>query len=493
MRTIRDLLTAAVLLVAGTAQAGDEAVFVNAAGGSDSHDGLSPRTPMRSIAAGIQRASALGRVKVLVAGGSYAPFRMSDGIDVVGGHTPDFASGGALTEVAGALGGEPAHAVVVVADGITQPTQLSGVTLRQSNAWGSARNTIGIVIRNGSSGLIVEKVKVVGAAATPGLAGYNGTNGNQTPAAAGNAGAAAAGVGLCDDSTRRAGGAGAQNPPAGFLAAGGAGGAGGTQNSNCPMGLPDSKPKAGLPGAPAGSAQGGAGGEPNAAVPAPAGAAGYPQFVDGQHGSRGTGQLLLVNGSPARATGASGSAGMPGAGGGGGGGGGGVNLLGRVTGAGAGGGGGGAGGVGAPTGGQPGQAGGNSIGILVLNAHPTIRQCVIERGIGGAGGTGGAGGIGQPGGAGGPGGTGRAEQIGSVVRGAGGAAGNGSRGGHSGAGAGGSGGHSIGILRSAASNPAVSSVTYAGGAGGQAGAAGQAHAGTGQAGHPGQVYGLLSF
>lgn len=493
MRTIRNLFAAAILLTAGVTQAADDAVFVNATGGSDRYDGLSPKTPMRSIAAGIQRAGALGRLRVLVAGGSYAPFSMSNGIEVAGGYTPDFARTGAVTEVAGAHGGEPVHAVVVIADGITQPTRVSGLTLRQANAGGSGRNTIGIVIRNGSSGMIVENVTIIGAAAAPGLAGSNGTHASQTPAAAGSAGAAAVSVGLCDQSTRRAGGAGAQNPVVGPSASGGAGGAGGTQNSSCSMGFPDSKPTAGQPGASAGNTPGGAGGEPNSTTSAAAGAAGHAPFVDGANGSRGNGQLQLVNGSPTRAIGSSGSIGMPGVGGGGGGGGGGINRLPFVAGAGAGGGGGGAGGARAPAGGQPGQAGGNSIGILVLNSSPTIRHCAIERGSGGAGGAGGAGGLGQPGGAGGPGGAGLAEQTGTTERGAGGAGGNGSRGGHSGAGAGGPGGHSVGILRNAASGPAVSFVTYAGGAGGQAGASGQTHAGTGQAGYPGQVYGLQGF
>jgi hypothetical protein len=493
MRAIRSWLAVAMLLATGAAAAADDAVFVNAAGGSDSFDGLSPKTPLRSIAAGIQRARLLTRPRVLVAGGSYGPFSVWNGIEVAGGYSPDFARTGAVTEVSGAHGGESVHAAVVIADGITQPTRLSGLTLRQANGTGSGRNTIGIVIRNGSSGLIVENLKIIGAAATPGMSGSPGASATQAPAAAGAAGASAASVGLCDRTTRRAGGAGALNSAAGVAASGGAGGAGGTQNSSCAAGFPDARPTAGQPGTPAGNAAGGAGGAPNSTAAAPAGAAGQTAFLDGANGSRGNGQLQFVNGSPVRAGGSSGSAGMPGPGGGGGGGGGGVNRPPFAFGAGAGGGGGGAGGARAPAGGQPGQAGGNSIGILVLNSHPTIRDCAIARGTGGAGGAGGAGGLGQPGGAGGPGGAGLAELTGTTTRGAGGAGGNGSRGGHSGAGAGGPGGHSIGILRNATSSPAISTVTYAGGAGGPAGAAGQSPAGAGEAGHPGQVYGLMSF
>jgi hypothetical protein len=493
----RKLLAALALLAVGAAQAADDAVFVNAAAGGDVQDGLSPKTAVRAITTGIQRAAGSGRSRVLVAAGTYGAFRMANGVDVAGGYTPDFSRmDSAATEVMGAFMPELGQSAVVLADGITQPTRLTGMTLRQADAPVAGRNTVGIVIRNGSSGLTVENVKIIGAAAGGGLAGAAGSDASPSPAPAGAAGTAAAQFGFCNDSARRPGGAGGQNNPLGPTAAGGAGGAGGTQSSDCRGVFPDLDPTAGLPGTSAGSAQGGAGGPPNSTSPAPNGANGYAPFAaDGAHGARGNGQLGLVNGAPTRATGGAGSAGQHGAGGAGGGGGGGISVFGGVSnaGAGAGGGGGGSGGARAPLGGQPGLAGGNSIGILVLNSSPAIRNCAIARGTGGAGGAGGAGGRGQPGGAGGAGGAGLPGMTGTSTRGAGGAGGAGSRGGHSGSGAGGPGGHSIGILRHASSAPAVQSVTYSGGAGGSGGPAGQAYAGSGQAGLPGQVHGLLSF
>lgn len=497
MLGIRKLLAASFLLAAGAAQAADDAVFVNAAAASDLQDGLSPKAAVRNIATGIQRAVGSGRSRVLVAAGSYGAFRLANGIEVAGGYTQDFGRMDvAPTEVVGAFMAEAGQNAVVLADGITQTTRLTGLTLRQSAASTAGRNTVGIVIRNGSSGIVVENVKIIGAAAGAGLGGAAGSDASQSPAQAGTAGAAAVHLGFCDDSARRAGGTGGQNIPGGPAAAGGAGGAGGTQSGDCGGLFPDLAPTAGLPGASAGIMQGGAGGAVNSTSPAPNGASGYPSIsVDGAHGARGNGLLALVNGAPVRTTGAAGSLGQYGAGGAGGGGGGGISGVYGVSnaGAGAGGGGGGAGGARAPSGGMPGLAGGNSIGILVLNSNPAIRNCAIVRGNGGAGGAGGAGGRGQPGGVGGAGGAGLPGLTGTSTRGAGGAGGAGSRGGHSGSGAGGPGGHSIGILRHATSAPVIQSVAYSGGAGGNGGPAGEAHAGTGQAGLPGQVHGLLGF
>jgi len=495
MLGIRKLLAASFLLAAGAAQAADDAVFVNAAAASDLQDGLSPKTAVRSIATGIQRAVGSGRSRVLVAAGSYGAFRMANGIEVAGGYTQDFGRMDvAPTEAVGAFMAELGQNAVVLADGITQATRLAGLTLRQSAASAAGRNTVGIVIRNGSSGLVVENVKIIGATAGAGLAGAAGSDASQLPAQAGAAGAAAVQLGFCNDSTRRAGGAGGQNNPIGPTAAGGAGGAGGTQSSRCGGVLPDLTPTSGVAGASTGSAQGGAGGSANSTAPAPKGADGDVLFsVDGAHGAHGNGLLVLVNGAPARTIGTAGALGQHGVGGAGGGGGIGALNGASNAGAGAGGGGGGAGGSRAPYGGQPGLAGGNSIGILVLDSNPVIRNCAIVRGHGGAGGGGGAGGRGQPGGTGGAGGAGLPGLTGTSTRGAGGAGGAGSRGGHSGPGAGGPGGHSIGILRHATSAPVIQSVAYSGGAGGNGGPAGEAHAGTGQAGLPGQVHGLLGF
>ena len=480
---------AALVLSASALATEHDVVYVKAVGGSDGYTGLTPATPVATIARGLAIAASSGRRKVHVAGGNYQPFTMASGIDVIGGFDQQFVPAASPSAASTAtilapltVGSTPS--VAVVASDLKLPTRLSGFQLRL-NAAAPGRNAIGLLIRNSMNVLTAENLQFVGMGASGAVAA--GIPGQSAPTAPANAGAPGIRAGSLSGCTTavHAGGAGGNG-----LAAGGRGGSGGRKVTDCNA-FPNINASAGQMGLRANDAQAAFGGSGGAGTPANSTAiAGHggngSNGRDGLSGQAGSGAMVFNGGNPYRTASAAGAIGTRGAGGGGGGGGGGFNLLAE----GASGGGGGAGGEAAMTAGQAGASGNHSIAIVIQASSPTIRNCTIARGNGVNGGRGGNGGQGQPGGAGGAGGAGYEHPAGTYGR--AGNGGNGGRGGHSGAGAGGHGGHSIGILRDGVSAPTLVNISYSGGAAGQGGLGGTAPHQPGGNGLPGGVHDVLA-
>ncbi len=340
------LAAASLLLIVSTAQAAvEDAVYVSSSAAGSGNTGLTPQAPVASITQALAIAAANGRHQVHVAGGTYGAFTMVNGIDIIGGFDQQFQlpvvpTPATTAIVQAATMGLYALDAAIVAQGITQPTRLSGLMLQQRTAL-PGRNSVGLLIVSSSSGLTVENLQIIGAASIGAAAsGFAGSSAPQAAAPAGSAGLFAMTREGCSDSFR-AGGAGAIHNAGGVTANGGQGGAGGRQSTSCGI-FPNGTATAGQAGTAA--SNGGAGGS---GAPANSTAA-------GAHGGNGTTH-----------DGTSGNGGRGG-----------------HSGAGAGG------------------PGGHSIGILRSAASaPVLTAITYSGGAGGAGGTGGAAAV-QPGAAG---------------------------------------------------------------------------------------------
>jgi hypothetical protein len=444
--------------------------------------------PCERISYGIQQAIALGRSRVFVATGDYPEtVTLASGINIYGGYAADFSSRSfdtrATVSGAASLDGTPGQLFTMLANGLTQPTEVSGLIVRGGNATAGGTSHA-LVVRNDLAGNFrLSHARIIAGNGGIGVTGVAGANALSTPAAAGGNGGAAGTVLVCDDNTRGSGGgAGFAN---GFSGSGGQGGSGGAADINCSLLNANFNARPGQDG--------------NDAFPFfdPFGFGGFGgglclagskgndgRASNGANGGAGGG-FSVVNGFVLTNAGTAGTLGLNGSGGGGGGGSGGCDD-GIINSYGAGGGGGGAGGARAPTPGAGGGGGGASVGIFVVNASPALVAVEVLRGNGGNGGTGGNGGRGQVGGAGGAGGAATDDSR------AGGAGGRGGDGGTAGSGGGGAGGASIGILVAGGATVNDSGVTYSLGAGGIGGPGGVGPLGLAPSGVTGVVVTIIS-
>ncbi len=487
--------------------------------------------PCRTIAQGLTRAVATGRVTVRVANGIYAqPVVLVDGKNLVGGHQPDtwerdgVSSGTILSGVATIAGTN--HDVTVRADAITTPTVLEGfVVLGPVNAKVGG-NSYAIYVTTSSANLVIRNNAVYGGRGGPGAIGGAGASGPAGVAGNGRDASPAAydaftatGTGACDATNNRAYANGGPLLCGLDDVSGGAGG-----GNRCPASagagaFPQQPSEAsgidgvgGQIGAPALGGAAGAGADagddgylfkngPSAACYVPLAPDYGRDGSDGRdagHGIAGAGCSSVagsvVNGHWVGTVAATGGTGGNGGGGGGGGAGGGAHCdtnagsscQGGKDVLGGHGGGGGSGGCGAG-GGTGATAGGGAFDVFVVGGTaPVIVANTLQRGEGGRGGTGGAGGQGGAGGIGAPGGTSAVFCAGRAGRG-----GNGGDGGHGGGGGGGCGGSSFGVFTSGVGSPnyctAGASNTIGGGAGGAGGAGGYALINPGAAGSGGTL------
>jgi len=422
------------------------AIFVSVSG-NDLDDG-GHLTPVKTITQGLALAQTAGKDSVMVASGTYdEDLFILDGISIIGGRDPNQGwadDPGILSTVNGSN-------QAVIADSITLPTILEGLSIVSDDAVADGGSSVAVTIFNSS------QLTLLGCTLDPGngrvgLTGYFGNNGL-------NGSAGLAGMsGDCSQAITALGGSGGSS-----VSPGGDGGRGGSKDD-------------GDPGSPGQGSSGGNGGSRGFTDdPGDDGGNGL-SGGNGINGVGGTGGLpagVITGNSWQPTVAGSGQDGTSGSGGGGGGGGGAQEIFFVLNGTGNGGGGGGGGGY-AGTSGGGGQGGGASFGVLVINSTVSIENCTINGGIGGNGGFGGPAGISGTGGAGGPGGT---FCLGDVGR--GGNGGVGGDGGHGGGGGGGAGGPSYCIY---ADNGTVTGTnTLNVGSGGLEGGAGT----SGSGGNPG--------
>lgn len=445
-----------------------KAVFASPSG-SDDQPGTQAQ-PKRTIGAAIQAAAGMGRREVYAAVGGYLEtLTLVDGIGVYGGYDPaDWSRSTLLDTVVDNASAVDNRVEAAIAVNVAQETVLQRLTLiaRASSASGVS---VYALRAQSSPGLVLDGVTAraggtaEGAPGT-GAGGAAASGGNGAAGGAGVENSAAAG---CDTNPQPTQG------PAGTSPVGREGGLGGAPGV-------DTDPGSAGVGAAIGGADGGTGtpfnmGDWNPAIEhvGESGSNGLP----GVAGTAGSG-AFGVTGYTAT-DGASGGNGAPGnGGGGGGGGGGGDDLCNSYGGAGGGGGGGGAGGLG----GNGGESAGGSFAVYLWASDTTIRNSILETGVGGAAGTGAHGQTSGAGGAGGFGGNATRPNAGNPYGVAsqddgsnGGRGGNGGKGGDGAAGGGGAGGPSVGIVLGGGSSPTLASNTFmllSGGAGGSSSGSG---------------------
>ncbi|MBI3184362.1 MAG: hypothetical protein HYZ28_19690 [Myxococcales bacterium] len=441
------------------------AVFVDAAAGNDAFQGTMAQ-PVRTIAAGLQRASERGTREVYLSQGIYSEdLTIQKSVSLYGGYA---ASRGWSREPNPALTAIRASAAGTILSDFAQSALLERLTLSAADAVAPGAPSVALTVK-GAAVSVRHAVLSAGAGAAgqngsdgasgadgpdggPGMAGTVGSN----PAVGGRGGVQAS----CAGANGGDGGAGGYLPSARFggengesAEAGPSGGQGGApvycsscSGQSCASWTWGGEGADGQSGSNAGPGTGGGGGS-------------------------GPGKVVGEKWAPA-----SGKVGLKGGFGQGGGGGGGGGTFRSILGCagnpdesvnGASGGGGGAGGCGGE-GGAGGEGGGASIGVLVLSASPSFEEVVVKTSNGGAGGAGGRGGQGGRGGAGGSGGAAKLGPAGGEG-GGGGQGGSGGAGGRGGHGGGGAGGPSVGLFCSPGS-PALRQVTFQLGLGGAGGA-----------------------
>src|SRR5690554_4222980 len=424
-----------------------DSVFVAAASGDDTNDGLTPEAPLATLAAGLQAAADDGRTQVLVAGGDYdGALTLHNGISIYGGFKADGFGRDLENETtrivaaAGDFDASTLEYITVRAEVIDQPTRLDNLTIEGFDAANQGNSTVALRALN-SGALIVQNAHIIGGAGAVEEAGDPGAAASCTAPAGGAGGISNAAQKPCTTSSYD----GEKNTPGGdgdlsnIAATTGLGGLGGLHSCDR-SGIAEPADKAtngedGKDGTP---------GTPGDAGELPA---------DGLLGSfNATGAWSPVAGTEP-------TGGTHGGGGGGGGAGGNYETIGlglppEPTGfkAGGNGGAGGAGGC-AGNAGTNGLAGGSSFGIVVIGEAITLSATTIELGQGGAGGVGGVGSAGEGG---------EPASAGTPVSGNagnGGTGGSGGAGGAGGHGVGGPGGHAIGLATYDATVDAAS-VTY---------------------------------
>jgi hypothetical protein len=414
-------------------------------GASPSNDGLTPNTPVPSLAQALTIAASSGRSFVLIAEGGYeeAPIVLTSAISIFGGYASDFRS----RSNARALITSTGQTAITVRN-LAVPARfdrVSFITLPQSTPGQETRT---VVVSGSGSNLTLTNVRIRAGAGGDGTAGNNGSNGaagNRGANASGSSGGGGASVGGGNGASgrRQASGPAGSSGSANGSSCGGSGGAGsGTGGLGCNDGNPR---------------DGGNGGN----------GCNAPQ---GSSGAGGTGLGFVSGEDWSPSGGASGGTGGRGGGGGGGGAGGGEDCTAPFNvclfcGTGRGGGGGGGGGAGG-TPGTGGSGGGASIGMLLNGSTVNVVNVEIVTEGGGDGGPGGRGGAGGSGGSGGAG-----QSTSSDQEGDGGDGGDGGRGGDGGCGGGGGGGPSVGVwqLGRGAGLNQVGPLTFGVAAGGRGG------------------------
>ncbi|MBN2800376.1 MAG: putative metal-binding motif-containing protein, partial [Deltaproteobacteria bacterium] len=411
--------------------------------------------PVDSVQAGVDLAEDVGITYVVVAGGRYSdPLSLVDGLQVMGGFSPDFDTRDAsrYPSVLDVTGGQAA----VVAVGITGPTTLDGFEVVGRAAHVLGASAIGVWIADSGPGLVLSNNTIRATFGEDGLDGTSGLDG-----AYGQAGVSGAEGGWAQCSALPPGGPGGLNTCGGVDVRGGPGG-----DARCPSAF--SYQGSGGAGSPAAVGGGGGAGACDAMISSDMECDEcYIDvcFNDGRDG--GLGQTGVDGagggGAPAAALsdsgwqvtrGADGGDGRPGGGGGGGGVGSGAEVTGCGTSShlGGTGGGGGAGGCGG-LGGLGGVGGGASVAVTVYFTDaslgwPTLRGNTLKAGDGGDGGNGGDAGLGGNGGKGGFGG--ENDRTTGWCGEKGGDGGDGGDGGSGGGGGGGAGGVSFAVYAAGA-------------------------------------------
>ena len=385
--------------------------------GDDTATGASAREAVHSIPVAIHRAEACpgAPCAVVIAGGKYdQQVKLADGVSLLGGFSADFKSRDPKANVVTLTSTEDR---VVIADGLTRPATIDGVTIVGADLTGTdGRSSTALYIAHTHDALTVTNSVVTGGHGASGAAGAPG--GDVTCTASGGVGGESSDCGAA---------AGTPGNASGDPTTAGGGGAGGS--SNCPSACPlinGDGISSGRDGESGGNGANGAAGAAATNL--------YGTFTAGVWSA---------------APGTSGARGVHGTGGGGGGAGGAKRFracFGCDTLIGGRGGDGAAGGC-AGDGGGAGGAGGASFGVVLVEASATLTQVTIDGGVGGEGADGGDGRAGQPGnpkvGAGRT--DGKNQKCGLIHydSGGGGTGGRGGNGGAGGGGAGGAGGLSV--------------------------------------------------
>jgi len=402
-------------------------VYVSTSQGDDTGGTGSRQSPLKTIAAAIQKAEANAIPNVCLSGEVYnEAVTMVSGISVYGGFDQNdvglkFRRSPNVTTTVNAPG------VAFDAPQIDQETHIEGITINATAVALAGASTYGVRLGGGIGQLIVRYNTIQAAAGNDGASGVDGAPNASTQAPAGNDGQ----IGCTNCSSNGAGG-----PQPACTEFGGKGGSGGYDSGDGAAGSPGS---GGASGGTLGSSSGmcSAFGAPKSGPGGPGGAG-----SDGSQGTPGIGGGALGTVAsgvyvPADATGGLVGTNGKGGGGGGGGGGGAANLCqsgicSNSCGADRGGGGG-SGGCGGLAGndGAGGSGGGGSFGVFAAAGTLTVADNDITSHNGGKGGKGGNGAAGQSGGTGGTGGA-AADDAG--------AGGNGNHGGSGGAGGPGGGG-----------------------------------------------------
>ncbi|MCB9506287.1 MAG: hypothetical protein H6697_01320 [Myxococcales bacterium] len=387
-------------------------------GGSSSNSGLTPESPVPTLARALTIAAASSdRDTILVAQGTYVTSTIevrTGGVWIYGGYDRTFRTRSSVRPVISTTDDVALRVV-----GVTSPVHIEQIDITVENAVVPGAGRFALVVDASGDNVSVRSSTLsagTGGAGATGRAGRGGQDGGDGLDASGSSpgGPGYPGGGLGGQGQRQAAGTSGAPGQAIGAACGGAGGAGDGANLGCL----DGDPRTG------GDGSDGCSG------------------VSGTHGSGG-GPLGTLDGTSwTAANGTAGTGGTSGGGGGGGGAGGGedCNFLGICIfcGTGRGGGGGGGGGTGGAAG-AGGGGGGASVALLVRASTVTL-DSVLLRALGGsAGGAGGEFGRGGSGGA-----PGSGAPSGSNTDGPGGDGGQGGDGGSGGCGGGGGGGPSFG-------------------------------------------------
>jgi len=487
--------------------------------------------PCESINEGLDRATATGRSKVLVADGLYEEtVTLQDGRSILGGYRSDTWERHADSSLSTIRGeGAGLHSRTIVADGITSTTILEGFIIYGPVNTQAGGNSYALWIRNCTSALSISDNSIYAGTGGPGTNGAHGNNGGK--GMNGSAGSAAKQVSAncfdeCNSGMETSGGNGGSWNCSGTNVSGGDGGRAVCPNfqesvdlcSNCLSAeeqtiTPASNGEQGDNGGGAGGSggydaliDGGCLGSCSCIVPN--GEQDGANGSDGQDGNSGNGgsgcstPAGTVSGSEWIGNGGgNGSTGNHGSGGGGGGAGGGVETYYNAscsehgtTDIGGSGGGGGSGGC-RGTGGAGGNPGGGAFDVFLIwsgspSSAPVIESNTLTRGFGGNGGQGGNGGTGGPGGSGKNGGASGAGPTATFCAPAGGKGGEGGDGGHGGGGGGSCGGASYGFFAWGQGGLTLgayktSNTFLTGGFGGQGGASGGSMGSIGSAGNDG--------
>ena len=422
------------------------AVFVSGDGSDVGNTDGSMDDPFLSIGAAITHAAVMEpKGMVLVAAGTYfEQVQMVSGVTVAGGysastweHDPQLNATVIFAKSVGLMGAIRA----VVAEQITEPTQLSGFTIRTMNNPTPSGPVMGVWVRDSSDEFAIKNNVIEPG---DGGIGQGGLSGNPGPDGAdGYPGESGGPDNWWNPDANILGGDGGEHTCfGGDDSAGGTGGAAGWgDNPLFDKEIPADDGSA----APGGAIGGSAGKTKKNGGNGTNGSDG----AKGEDGDGGTGQgSIEENGAWFAAHGSSGSKGTNGTGGGGGGGGGG-GAEGGIGGEHTHGGGGSGGGSGGCSGnpGTGGKGGGASFAIYVAGGSVTINKNTLHFGTGGSGGTGGDGGDG------GKRGLGTEPGSGSASAGDGGWGGKGGKGGRGGHGGGGGGGPSVGIFATNSASP----------------------------------------